>query len=408
MWRSLLLFLSLPPGKHQLQEHVVGAPLAVACWSNCKCYTSQIERKGMKSFFKRLSTKKDKQQEINPHSSPNKSSWPSVSLNSFPVTVHGSCSKPASQEFQQNNTPTPQQQVNLTVQQHHKQTEAGSVSNPPLHISAPEAQASPSHPNQAQSMVQGDTPALQLPNGREAITSSSAPATTTKLPSHSTPLDFAVQNSASLPKQEPASIYKSHNELDIMGSETFDFSQNHLLSSTPDADWLNEDRVSHTLPDRPSTARETPHNRISHDWVTQPMRASSTHVQPAPKPSKAKRPIPHSPAYSYPDESARPRTLPYNGSVPRGAKQGADQPPVNQPMVTPFAKYSTKAMSGPLTSADLDTAMRVNGQMPVRSQQEPSYYGQAGKQHMHWLTHSGCLPPTERMCMHHYCVCFDV
>lgn len=50
--------------------------------------------------------------------------------------------------------------------------------------------------------------------------------------------------------------------------------------------------------------------------------------------------------------------------------------------MTPFAKYASIATSGPLLSADLDTAMPVTGQLPVQPCRDESHSVQtSGKQH---------------------------
>ena len=64
------------------------------------------------------------------------------------------------------------------------------------------------------------------------------------------------------------------------------------------------------------------------------------------------------------------------------ARQHAGQSPADQPMVTPFAKYASKPLSGPSLSGDLDTAMHANGQAPVQAQLNGFLDGQtSGKPH---------------------------
>ena len=329
----------------------------------------------MKRFFNRLSTKK---QESDLHSSPVKSSWPSVSSNSLPATGNSRCSNPTFQEFQQSNIPA----APLTFQQKHDSTEAGSFSTAPLpnsELDKPARQPLSKHP---QSKTHADRPMLHQSRSREASVSDPAFATATQLASQSTPSDHPHQNSQNCSQQQPASIYKSYNDFDIMSSGTFDFSQHHLLSSAPDADWLNEQCVSHRLPDRPKTATEKPQGRFS-QWEPEPTRTPSPRDQPASQPNSSRRHVPHNAVqFSSPHESARSRTLPHGGPSPMAARQNAGQSPVNQPMATPFAKYASRPMSGPLLSADLDTAMRANGQAPVQPHRDGFHDGEmSGKHH---------------------------
>lgn len=328
----------------------------------------------MKRFFKRLSAKK---QEGKLHSSPVRPSWPSVSSNSLPATDNGKCSNPTFQEFQQINTPAAQ----LSVQ--HDSTEDGSFDTAPLPNAELDKQATQPPSRHPYSMTHADSPMLHQSRSREALISDSAFATATKLASCSIPSDLARQSSKSSSRQQPASIYKSYNDFDIMSSGNFDFSQHHLLSSAPDADWLKEDCVSGRLPDRPKTAREKPPSRVSYQWESQPTRTPSTTDQPASQPNTSRRSIPHNPAqFSSPDVSARSTTLPSNGPSPMAARQNAGQSPVNQPMVTPFAKYASRPTSGLSLSGDLDTAMRANGQASVQPHQNGFLDGQtSGKQH---------------------------
>ncbi|KAL3131929.1 hypothetical protein ABBQ38_007630 [Trebouxia sp. C0009 RCD-2024] len=333
----------------------------------------------MKKFFRRLSTKRGTIQDRNRYRSPNKQSWASVSSNSLPA----SCTNPTFQEFQQQSNPqaTPQHDT-LTVQQDHDETEAGSSAS--FHTPALDRQATPSPPEQPQT-VQADTPALQL-STEEALPSVSAVSSSTKLPSPVNLAQISAQHSRSSSQpHEPASIYKSYNDLhDIMSSGTFDFSQHHLLSSAPEGDWLSvtEDQPSDRLPDRPKTAAETRQPPSSHPWETQPSDRPSPLPQPPSKPNKVKRSIPRNPAFTSPDACAKPRSLPpYSGPSPMAA-MGRDHPPPNHPMVTPFAKYCNSAMSGALISTDLDTAMRANGQAPLPSLQKLcSDRQKSGKQH---------------------------
>lgn len=328
----------------------------------------------MKRFFQRLSTKK---QESNSHSSPVKSSWPSVSSNSLPATGHGRCSNPPFQESQQSSMPAP-----LAVHQNHDSTEAGNFSTAPLPNSELGKQATRpmQHPH---IRTHADTPMLHQSRSREASVSDSAFATATQLASQSTSSDHARQHSQNCSQHQPASIYKSYDDFDIMSSGTFDFGQHHLLSSAPDADWLNQECVSHRLPDRPKTATEKPQGPVSYQWEPEPTRTPSPRHQPASQPNSSRRHIPHNPAkFGSPHESARYGTLPHSGPSPTAARQNAGRSPVNQPMATPFAKYASRPMSGPLLSADLDSAMRADGQALMQPRQDGSLDGQtAGEQH---------------------------
>ena len=324
----------------------------------------------MKRFFKRMSSKK---QESNLPSCPVKPSWPSVSSNSLPATGNGRCSDQTFQEFQQSNPPAAQ----LTFQQEHDSTAAGIAAHPNAELDKQATQPPSQHTH---SMPHADSPMLQRHRSREALVSDSAFA---KLAGRSTSSNLARQNSKTSSRQQPASIYKSYNDFDIMSSGTFDFSQHHLLSSAPDADWLNQECVSDRLPDRPKTARERSGSRVTYQWEPEPTRTPSPKDQPASQPNSSRRHVPHSPAqFSSSSESARSRTLPYNGPSPIAARHSTDQSPVSQPLMIPFAKYASRSMSGPSLSADLDTAMRVNGQAPVQAHQNGFHDEQtAGKQH---------------------------
>ncbi|KAL3163384.1 hypothetical protein ABBQ32_009769 [Trebouxia sp. C0010 RCD-2024] len=314
----------------------------------------------MKKFFRRLSTKRGVIQDHNRYRSPNKQNWASVSSNSLPA----SCTNPTFQKFPQSNPQAAPQHDTLTVQQDPDQTEAGSSAS--FHTLAPDRQATPPPPKQPQ-IMQADTPALQLPTG-EAMPSGSAVSSATNIPSPVNLAHISAQHSRSSSQpHEPASIYKSYSDLhDIMSSGTFDFSQHHLLSSAPDGDWLSmtEDQPSDRLPDRPKTATEARQPPSNHPWETQPSDRPPPPPQPPSKRNKVKRSIPRNPAFSSPDACAKPRSLPpYSGPSPMAAMQAHDHSST-RPMVTPFAKYSNSAMSGPLMSTDLDSAMRANGQNP--------------------------------------------
>ena len=330
----------------------------------------------MKSFFKRLSTKRHRQTESNIHRSPNKPSWPSISSNSLPASVDRSLSDPAFSEVQQNSSQAGQQRLNGTVQQDHDQAEATTFSNDSFNASELDRQAATSPPAKLQGTQNASAIAKQPSTGVSPRNKTSAFRSSTNHPSTLSPLDVP-QNSTSSSKHEPVSIYKSYNDFDIMASGTFDFNQNHLLSSAPDADWLSvdEDRVGR-LSDRAKTAREAQTERFSQHWETKPSGQSSQTL-------KSKRSIPRSPAS---EEATRARPRPFDGPCPMSKPdivQGSSQSPVmTHPMVTPFAKYSNTAMSGPLLSEDMDTAMRPAGHLPGRTQTEVSHNGmRTGKSH---------------------------
>ena len=329
----------------------------------------------MKRFFKRLSTRK---QESNLHSSPVKSSWPSVSSDNLPATGNGRRSNATPQEFQQSNIPA----ARLTEQQEHDSTEAARFGTAPLPTAELDKQATQPPSRQPYSMHDG-TPILHAPRSREALVSDSAFAPATKLASRSIPSDLASQNSKSSSRQQPASIYKSYNDFDILSSGTFDFSQHHLLSSAPDADWLNAEPASHRLSNRPNTAGQKPESRVSYPWEPEPTRTPSPQDQPASQPDSSRRHIPQNPAqFSSHHESARSRNMPYNEPSPMAARHNAGLSPVNQPMMTPFAKYASRSLSGASLSVDLDTAMRAKGQAPVQALQNGFHDQQtSGKQH---------------------------
>lgn len=323
----------------------------------------------MKSFFKRLSTKRDRQKESNIHKSPKKPSWPSISSNSLPASVDRSLSNPTFSEVQHDSSQAGQQRLNSTVQQDHDQVEATSFSNDCFDTSELDRQAATSPPAPVKLQGTENAPAIaeQPFTDVSPRNKNSAFRSSRNLPSSLSPLDVP-QTSTNSSKHEPVSIYKSYNDFDIMASGTFDFNQNHLLSSAPDADWLSVDgdRVQNTFTDRPKTAREAQNERFSQHWEVKPSGHSSQTL-------KSKRSIPRSPA---PEEAARARTRPFNGPSPVNsgmldtAQASSQSPVVNQPMVTPFAKYSTTALSGPLLSEDMDTAMRPARQFSGCSQHD--------------------------------------
>ena len=368
--------------------------IAVSRSQRSKRDTSQVMHTGMKRFFRRLSSKK----ESNLHSSPVKPSWPSVSSDSLPATGDSSCSRPF-QKSHDNTIPAAQ----LTVGQEHDSSQAGSFSTAPLHTFELEKQATQPPSDHLCSKAQVPTPMLPLPHSREAVASTaSAAGTSNSERTPSMPSDYASHKSTNSSQQQPASIYRSYNDFDIMSSGTFDFSQHHLLSTAPDADWFDRERVTDRLTDRPHTAREWSQHCTAtngtleegtgpemhksksrsihgYQWESQSTRTPSSQLQPASHPDTVTQHVPHNPAQlSSPDGSARSRTAPYSGPSPMAARQGVSQAPANQRMVTPFAKYASQAMGGPSLSADLDTAMRANGQMPHH---ERAYSGQtSGKQ----------------------------
>ena len=179
------------------------------------------------------------------------------------------------------------------------------------------------------------------------------------------------------PQHQLANIYRSYNDIDTLSSGSFDFGQNQLLATAPEADWLYH--VSDRFPDRPHTVAEQPQNLFGNQWEPQSTSTPSFQGQP----DKLQQQNSHNPAqFGSHDESARFRTLPYSRSSPMAARQGVSQCLASQRMVNPFAKYASIAPSGPLLSADLDTARPANGQLPVQPHQDSSNHEKAsGKQH---------------------------
>lgn len=323
----------------------------------------------MKRFFRRLSSKK---RESNLHRSPDKACWPSTRSNSFLITDNRT--NPKILDLQ-HNTKT------ATGQQEHGSTKTDSSNTWHTHAE-PDQQATLPPFKSPQSMAHGDAAVPQLSCSREGMDLGSPSGTklTTKLGGCSSPSDFA-RTSPKSPQHQLASIYRSYNDIDILSSGAFDFGQNQLLASAPDADWLYH--VSDRLPDRLDTVTEQPQNLFSSRWEPQLTGTSSTQGQPMQQLNTIQPHSSHNAVqFSSPDESARFWTVPYNGPSPMAAGQGVTQSPASQRMVTPFAKYASLATSGPLLSADLDTAMPVSAQVPVQPHQNGSCSGQtSGKQH---------------------------
>ena len=331
----------------------------------------------MKRFFRRLSSKK---KESDLHRSPVKASWPSAPSNSLPAT--DSSTGPTFLELQHNIIPA-------TGQQEHETTKTDSFNTWHTHATTElDKQVNPPPFRHTQSMTYGDAPALQLICSREGIVSGSPFEINldTKLAKCSSPLDFTPKNGTKSPQHQLASIYRSYNNSDILSSGSFDFDQHQLLASAPDADW--QDRVSDRLPDRPNTVTELPQKLFSHHWEPQSTSFLTTQGQPNSQPNTIIGHKSHNPAlFSSPDESARFKTVSYNGPSPMTAGQGLGGCPASQHMtMTPFAKYASIATSGPLLSADLNTAMPVTGRLPVQPHQEESHSVQtSGKQHKLFL-----------------------
>lgn len=319
----------------------------------------------MKRFFRRLSSKK---KESNLHRAPVKASWPSTPVNSLPATSNST--NPTPLELQHNTIPA-------AGQQEHDSTKTDSFNT--WHTSATselEKQAPPLPSRHAQSMAH----VLQLSCSSEGLVSESPSGSklNTKLGSCLPPSDFAPKNSTSSPQHQLASIYRSYNDIDILSSGSFDFGQDQLLASAPDAGWLGH--VSDRCPDRPDTVTELPQNIFSSQWEHHSTRTPSTQGHPISPPNTFNRHNSHNPAqFSSPDELARFRTVPYRGPSPMSARQGGSQCPATQRMGTPFAKYASIATSSPLLSADSDAAMPVSGHVPVQPHQ---YNGHtSGKRH---------------------------
>ena len=333
----------------------------------------------MKRFFRRMSRKK---KESNLHRAPVKASWPSTPSNSLPATDKST--NPTSLELQHNTIPA-------AGLQEHDSTKADSFNT--WHTSATselDKQATPLPFRHAQSIAHVDVPVLQLSCSSEGIVSGSPSGSklNTKLGSCLPPSDVAPRNSTRSPQHQLANIYRSYNDIDILSSNSFDFSQDQLLASAPDADWPGH--VLDRIPDRRNTVKDLPQNLFSSQWGHHSTRTPSTQGQPISQLCTTPRHSSRNPAqFSSPDELVRFRTVPYKGPSPVSARQGGSHCPATQPVVTPFAKYASIATSGPLLSADLDTAMPVNGQVPVQPHQDGSYNGHASGEHYELLPSIG-------------------
>ncbi len=344
----------------------------------------------MQSFFRRLSSKKDKQRESNYHQSPSSPGWPSVSRKSLPAPA-GSMN-PTFSEFQQHHSQPDQQHLNNTIQQDHIQAETVSLSidsvddmiqEPQLLL--PDERQPPITPNREHN----SEPTNSLPPVTSKSGKLSSPyRSTTKFPSTSIPTSGSQEVSFSSPRPQHVapSIYKSYNDFDIMRSGGLELDDNPILASAPSADWFTvDDGQSSRLPERPRTAGEASRTRFRHPWEGKPPSTPSTpkqHFRQAAQRSNAKpvstntmlEPSPegllqssthlHTSRPPFPLEAIKGPSPP----LPLEAVNGPS-PPLQQ-MATPFAQYATKAMSSALPSGDLDTAMRPSGQMPSGSSKD--------------------------------------
>lgn len=362
----------------------------------------------MKSFFRRLSSKKEKQKESNFHRSPSHPNWPSVSRKSLQPPV--SSINPTFSDFHQHSTQPDQQHRIDIIQQDHDQSEAVSFSNDSIAGIIPDSTPPPSP--EAQLPTTPRQRPVDLSSGNTTSKASKPPSpyrSANKLPSNLAPVTALQQVSSSIPQPQPQprpqpqhvapSIYKSYNDFDIMSSGRFDFDDNPLLSSAPSADWLTvDDRPNPVdrLPHRPRTADDASHTRtpFRQHWDAKSVFVPSTQqqqpVKHAAHSSKTRPNIPCSTASASPEGSSRSSIAPYSGPLPMHLMKGTavspmeatignfparsdtvqgNSPPMQQ-MVTPFAKYATQSMSQPLFSEDLDTAMRPHGHMPPYKSKE--------------------------------------
>lgn len=328
----------------------------------------------MKSFFRRLSSKKDKQRESNYHQSAFSPGWPSVSRKSLPAPA-GSIN-PTFSDFQQHHSQPGQQHLNSTVQQDHIQAETVSLSidsvdgviHEPKPL-LPDAQQLPITP----SREHNNEPTTSLPPFSSKSGKLSSPyRSNSKFPSTSIPTGGCQEVSFSSPQPQRVapSIYKSYNDFDIMRSGGAELDDNPILASAPSADWFTvDDGQSSRLPERPRTADEASRTRSRHLWEGKPPSTPSTPKQQfrqAAQRSNAK-PV-NTMLEPSPEGSVLSNMSPFLGPPPLPAMKGPS-PPLQQ-MATPFAQYATKAMSSALPSGDLDTAMRPSGQMPSGSSKD--------------------------------------
>ena len=336
----------------------------------------------MKSFFRRLHSKKEKQKESNYHQSPNTPAWPSLSRKSLPGSV-GSVN-PTFSDFHQHTDLAADK--NLNSADHQGISFNNAAANTVHSKAALETQTQlPTTPGRDHNYQ----PAASLPASTpEARQPSSSHRSTAKFPSnitHTSSPSQGVRLTSPQPQHVSSSIYKTFNDFNIMSSGRFDFDDNPLLASAPSADWLTiEERPTNRLPERPRTADDgSSRSSFAHQWdstqvLNQPRQQQQ--ARRAGQPSNAKLSIPRSPVPGSPPGSAEAKGASYMGPSPvepmpgiAPSAQGAlpsvpGLVPSMQPMSTPFAKYANKAMSQALFSGDLDTAMRPNEQMADASQ----------------------------------------
>ena len=342
----------------------------------------------MKSFFRRLSSKKDKQRESNYHQSASSTGWPSVSRKSLPAPA-GSMN-PTFSDFQQHHSQPEQQHLNSTVQQDHIQAETvsfttdsvdGIIHEPEPQL--PDEQQLPITPNKEHnSEATTSLPPYSSKSGKL----SSPYRSTTKFPSASVPSGGSQEVSFSSPEPQrvAASIYKSYNDFDMRRSGGLELDDNPILASAPSTDWFTvDDGQSSRLPERPKTAGEASRTRFRHPWEGRPPSTPSTpkqHFRQAAQRSNVKPADTNTTLEPSPEGSVQSNMSPFTGPPPLPAMKGPSPAvpleavkglsPPSQQMATPFAQYATKAMSSALLSGDLDTAMRPNGQMPSGSSKD--------------------------------------
>lgn len=342
----------------------------------------------MKSFFRRLSSKKDKQRESNYHQSASSTGWPSVSRKSLPAPA-GSMN-PTFSDFQQHHSQPDQQHLNSTVQQDHIQAETVSFSTNSVdgiihepEPQPPDEQQLPITPNREHnSEATTSLPPFSSTSGKL----SSPYRSNSKFPSTSMPTGGSQEVSFSSPQPQRVapSIYKSYNDFDVMRSGGLELDDNPILASAPSADWFTvDDGQSSRLPERPRTAGEASRTRFKHPWDGKPPSRPSTpkhHFRQAAQRSNVKPVSTNTTLEPSPEGSVLSNTSLFTGPPPFPATKGPSPPspleavkgpsPPSQQMATPFAQYATKAMSSALLSGDLDTAMRPSGQMPSGSSKD--------------------------------------
>ncbi|DBA94998.1 TPA: hypothetical protein ACH3X1_002520 [Trebouxia sp. C0004] len=338
----------------------------------------------MKSFFRRLSSKKDKQRESNYHQSASSPGWPSVSRKSLPAPA-GSMN-PTFSDFQQHHSQPDQQHLNNAVQQEHIQAETVSLSidsvddmNNEPQPGLPDERQLPITPNRDHN----SEPTTSLPPVSFKSGKLSSPyRSTTKFASTFIPTGSSQEVSFSSPQPQcvAPSIYKSYNDFDIMRSGGLELDDNPILASAPSADWLTvDDGQKSRWPERPRTAGEASRTQFKHPWEGKPPSTPSNPKQQfrqAAQRSQAKPVGASTMLEPSPAASAQSNTSPYTNPPPFPLEAVKGPSPPLQQMATPFAQYATKAMGSALLSGDLDTAMRPSGQMPSHSSKDFMYENQ--------------------------------